>query len=170
MVILGVMLPGMNGYEFCKWIRARSDLPIIMVSARDEEVDCILGLELGSDDYLAKPFSPRELVARVRTVFRRMRPSSSLSYEMVETPTALPSCGRLVLRNTVRLLCEIPGEPVLTAVDPEKMVQVIINLVGNAIRHSKHQVFIRLRVDDCYILIVEDDGDGFCCRGASSRI
>lgn len=69
--VLDIMLPGMNGYEFCRRIRMESETPIIMISARDEEVDKILGLELGSDDYLTKPFSPRELVARVNRALRR---------------------------------------------------------------------------------------------------
>ncbi len=69
--VLDIMLPGMNGYEFCRRVRVQSETPIIMISARDEEVDKILGLELGSDDYLTKPFSPRELVARVNRALRR---------------------------------------------------------------------------------------------------
>jgi two-component system response regulator CssR len=69
--VLDIMLPGMNGYEFCRRIRMETETPIIMISARDEEVDKILGLELGSDDYLTKPFSPRELVARVNRALRR---------------------------------------------------------------------------------------------------
>ncbi|TRY26624.1 response regulator transcription factor [Brevibacillus sp. LEMMJ03] len=69
--VLDIMLPGMNGYEFCRRIRRETETPIIMISARDEEVDKILGLELGSDDYLTKPFSPRELVARVNRSLRR---------------------------------------------------------------------------------------------------
>jgi DNA-binding response OmpR family regulator len=72
MLIMDIMMPGINGYELCKKIRAESDVPIIMVSAKDEEIDKIVGLELGSDDYLSKPFSPRELVARVKTIFRRV--------------------------------------------------------------------------------------------------
>lgn len=71
MWILDIMLPGMDGYAFCKQIREKSDVPIIIISAKDEEVDKIIGLELGSDDYLTKPFSPRELVARVRRLFTR---------------------------------------------------------------------------------------------------
>lgn len=72
MWILDIMLPGMDGYELCKKIRQESDVPIIIISAKDEEVDKILGLELGSDDYLTKPFSPRELVARVKRLFKRV--------------------------------------------------------------------------------------------------
>ena len=72
MWILDIMLPGMDGYELCKKIRQESEVPIIIISAKDEEVDKILGLELGSDDYLTKPFSPRELVARVKRLFKRV--------------------------------------------------------------------------------------------------
>ena len=72
MIILDIMMPGRNGYEICRELRKTSDVPIIIVSAKDEELDLILGLELGSDDYLAKPFSPRELIARVKSLFRRI--------------------------------------------------------------------------------------------------
>lgn len=71
MFILDIMLPGKDGLEFCREIRRQSGVPVIFISARGEEMDRVLGLELGGDDYLAKPFSPRELVARVRSVFRR---------------------------------------------------------------------------------------------------
>lgn len=73
MLVLDIMMPGMDGYTLCKEIRKISDVPIIMVSAKDDEVDRIIGLELGSDDYISKPFSPRELVARVKTIFRRIK-------------------------------------------------------------------------------------------------
>jgi DNA-binding response OmpR family regulator len=71
LVVLDVMLPGTGGLELCRWIRSRSELPVIMLTARGEEADRIVGLELGADDYVTKPFSPRELAARVRTVLRR---------------------------------------------------------------------------------------------------
>jgi DNA-binding response OmpR family regulator len=74
MFILDIMLPGSDGLSLCRRIRENYDLPIIFVSARGEEFDRVLGLELGADDYLAKPFSPRELVIRVKTIFRRLRP------------------------------------------------------------------------------------------------
>ncbi|SNX53741.1 response regulator transcription factor [Thermoanaerobacterium sp. RBIITD] len=73
MLILDIMMPGMDGYELCKEIRKTSDVPIIIVSARDEDLDKVLGLELGSDDYIAKPFSPRELIARMKSIFRRVK-------------------------------------------------------------------------------------------------
>ena len=71
LVVLDLMLPGTDGLALCRWIRARSDLPVIMVTALGEEADRLAGLELGADDYLTKPFSPRELVARVKAVLRR---------------------------------------------------------------------------------------------------
>jgi DNA-binding response OmpR family regulator len=77
LVVLDVMLPGTDGLELCRWIRARSELPIIMLTARGEEADRIVGLELGADDYVTKPFSPRELAARVRTVLRRSAPEAA---------------------------------------------------------------------------------------------
>ena len=70
-VLLDLMLPGLSGTEVCREIRGRSTVPIIMVTARDTEVDKVVGLELGADDYVTKPFSSRELVARVRAVLRR---------------------------------------------------------------------------------------------------
>ena len=74
LVVLDVMLPGTDGLSLCRWIRERSELPVIMLTARGEEADRIVGLELGADDYVTKPFSPRELAARVRTVLRRAAP------------------------------------------------------------------------------------------------
>lgn len=88
LVVLDVMLPGTDGLELCRWIRSRSELPVIMLTARGEEADRIVGLELGADDYVTKPFSPRELAARVRTVLRRTRagslPTERLSFGDVE--------------------------------------------------------------------------------------
>ena len=74
LMVLDLMLPEIDGWEVCRRVRATSDLPIIMLTARDEDVDKIVGLELGADDYLTKPFNPRELVARVRAILRRVGP------------------------------------------------------------------------------------------------
>jgi DNA-binding response OmpR family regulator len=76
LVVLDVMLPGQDGLALCRSIRPRSSLPVILLTARGEEADRIVGLELGADDYVTKPFSPRELAARVRTVLRRTRAGS----------------------------------------------------------------------------------------------
>jgi len=70
-VLLDLMLPGMSGTDVCKQLRARSSVPVIMLTARDSEIDKVLGLELGADDYVTKPYSARELIARIRAVLRR---------------------------------------------------------------------------------------------------
>lgn len=77
MILLDIMLPGQDGIEVCREIRKFSNVPIIMITARVEEIDRLLGLELGADDYICKPFSPREVVARVKAVLRRVHPKSS---------------------------------------------------------------------------------------------
>ena len=74
LIILDLMLPDVDGIEVCRRIRQRSDVPILMLTARDEDVDKIIGLEVGADDYLTKPFNPRELVARVKSILRRAAP------------------------------------------------------------------------------------------------
>jgi len=74
LVVLDLMLPDIDGVELCRRIRQRSDLPVLMLTARDEDVDKIIGLEVGADDYLTKPFNPRELVARVKSILRRAAP------------------------------------------------------------------------------------------------
>ncbi len=77
LIVLDLMLPGMDGLDLCRELRRASDVPIIMLTARVEEADKLIGLELGADDYITKPFSPRELVARVRTLLRRTSGSST---------------------------------------------------------------------------------------------
>ena len=72
MLVIDIMMPGMSGFELCNEVRKKANVPIIIVSARDEELDRILGIEMGADDYIPKPFSPREMVARVKAVFRRI--------------------------------------------------------------------------------------------------
>jgi len=79
LIVLDIMMPNSNGLEVCKAIRKFSDIPIVFVSAKDEEFDRILGLELGGDDYLNKPFSPRELVVRVKNIFKRLDKQDKVS-------------------------------------------------------------------------------------------
>uniref|UniRef100_UPI00333FBD9D response regulator n=1 Tax=Castellaniella defragrans TaxID=75697 RepID=UPI00333FBD9D len=81
LVLLDLMLPGKDGLDVCREIRAFSAVPIIMVTARVEEIDRLLGLELGADDYICKPYSPREVVARVKAVLRRSRPDAAANGE-----------------------------------------------------------------------------------------
>ena len=77
--VLDIMLPGIDGYDLCRRIRAKMDTPILFLSARDSELNKVVGLELGADDYLAKPFGVRELMARTRALLRRSQPNDSLS-------------------------------------------------------------------------------------------
>jgi DNA-binding response OmpR family regulator len=74
LVVLDLMLPKLNGWQVCRKVRTESDLPILMLTARDDDVDKIVGLEIGADDYMTKPFNPRELVARVKAILRRTEP------------------------------------------------------------------------------------------------
>ncbi|MEW9668653.1 response regulator transcription factor [Ammoniphilus sp. 3BR4] len=77
LIILDIMMPGMDGFDVCREIRKFSDVPIIMLTAKEEEIDRVLGLEIGADDYMTKPFSPRELLARMKAIFRRMQPKDN---------------------------------------------------------------------------------------------
>ncbi|MBK9051577.1 MAG: response regulator transcription factor [Chloroflexi bacterium] len=81
LVVLDLMLPGIDGWEVCRRVRATSNLPILMLTARDDDIDKIVGLELGADDYLTKPFNPRELVARVRAILRRAAAAPNPQHE-----------------------------------------------------------------------------------------
>ena len=85
LVVLDVMLPGIDGFEILRRLREKSKVPVIMLTARGEDVDRIVGLDLGADDYLAKPFNPRELVARIRAILRRFEPRSATPANRIET-------------------------------------------------------------------------------------
>lgn len=91
LLLLDVMLPGLDGFEVCRILRREMSIPIMMLTARDSEIDRVLGLELGADDYLTKPFSMRELVARVKSIFRRVR----LEREASEAEALVPANGIL---------------------------------------------------------------------------
>ena len=106
-VVLDVMLPGTDGLELCRWIRSTSQLPVIMLTARGEEADRIVGLELGADDYVTKPFSPRELAARVKSVLRRS--------ERVEGSVDRLAFGDVVLERATREVRKAGVEIRLTA-------------------------------------------------------
>ena len=108
LVVLDLMLPGVDGLAVCRRIRARSMLPVIMLTARGEEADRIVGLELGADDYVTKPFSPRELAARVKTVLRRSSPplvkDARLSFDelVIDASTREVSKADVPLRLTAK--------------------------------------------------------------------
>jgi DNA-binding response OmpR family regulator len=98
-VLLDLMLPGRDGLDVCREVRARSDVPIVVLTARGEEADRVMGLELGADDYLAKPYSPRELLARIRAVVRRAKGRAGPATEAVKVGGLLvdPAARRVVL-------------------------------------------------------------------------
>ena len=117
-VILDIGLPGMDGFEVCREMRSRSRVPILMLTARDEEPDRIVGLEVGADDYLTKPFSPRELAARIKAILRRTEPQPT--QELLEL-------GDVVLNRDTHDVT-IAGEPVeLTAKEFDLLAYFLAN-------------------------------------------
>ncbi len=119
-VLIDIMLPGIDGFELCRTIRKISDVPIVMVTARVDTHDVVAGLEAGADDYLTKPFAPKELSARIRALLRRVRPSapghSKLVFGNLEI---IPDEGKVTLggkdvpltKTEFRLLCELAHDP-----------------------------------------------------------
>lgn len=143
MWILDIMLPGMDGYEFCKNIRRNSEVPIIIISAKDEEIDKILGLELGGDDYLTKPFSPRELVARVKRLFKR-------SEAAIDPPddhlSRLQINELLIDRNERRLFWEGKEQDVTT-----KEFDLLLLFAENTNRaFSREELLVKIWGDDYF--------------------
>ncbi|HOB28684.1 MAG TPA: response regulator transcription factor [Bacillota bacterium] len=98
-IILDLMLPGLDGFEVCREIRKKEEIPIIMLTARGEDIDKVLGLELGADDYMTKPFNPRELVARIKAILRR----SSVKDESLRKQIQIGSLQIDLLQHRVRL-------------------------------------------------------------------
>lgn len=114
LVILDLMLPGEDGLEICRHLRAESELPIIMLTARTDNLERVVGLELGADDYITKPFEPRELVARIRAVLRRSRPETALP-EPTRQASVNAGCycfSGWILDPDARTLRDAAGKPV----------------------------------------------------------
>lgn len=133
LIVLDLMLPGMDGMQVCRELRRESRVPIIMLTARVEEIDKLKGLELGADDYMTKPFSPRELVARVKTVLRRVEPPQ---------PLELTRAGELLLDRS-RACALIDGQEIqLTPTEFE----ILAALAGQPGRiFSRSQLLIAAR-------------------------
>jgi DNA-binding response OmpR family regulator len=119
-VLLDLMLPGIDGFEVCRTLRRRSDVPIVMVTARTDTHDVVAGLEAGADDYLTKPFQPKELSARIRALLRRARPAESGRTQLrFGELTVVPDEGVVRLgghdvhltKTEFRLLCELASAP-----------------------------------------------------------
>lgn len=121
-VILDLMLPIVDGWEVCRELRRTSDVPLLILSAREDELDRVLGFSLGADDYVIKPFSPRELVARVKAILRRMRSSPTSSQ-------ALLSYGGLILDREKRKVT-LDGKPVALTPSEYTLLQALMAAPG----------------------------------------
>src|SRR5437764_2272838 len=134
LVVLDVMLPGMSGFDVLRRIRATSRIPVLLLTARGEDVDRIVGLEIGADDYLPKPFNPRELVARIRAVLRR----TSADPKGVGTPRApeIPRIGDIELDPATRSV-KHSGQPVdLTSVE-FNLLEVLLREAGRVVTRER---------------------------------
>ena len=109
LILLDLMLPGIDGLTLCREIRRFSDIPIVMVTAKIEEIDRLLGLEIGADDYICKPYSPREVVARVKTILRRCKPQRELQQQDAESPLIIDE-GRFQASWRGKMLDLTPAE------------------------------------------------------------
>ena len=125
LVVLDVKMLGVDGLALCRWIRARSDLPVILLTARGEETDRIVGLELGSDDYVTKPFSPRELAARVKTVLRRSAAGAAGSGR--DVPLDPIAVAGLAIDPAARVVVRAGSELKLTAKEFDLLLFLVTN-------------------------------------------
>ncbi|HEY0404171.1 MAG TPA: response regulator transcription factor, partial [Pyrinomonadaceae bacterium] len=121
LAVLDFMLPGINGFEVLRRIRARSRLPVVMLTARGDDVDRIIGLEIGADDYLPKPFNPRELVARINAVLRRARPDGQAEKQEPETLVV----GDIELDNRTRTVHRAGQTIELTVVEYDLLKKLL---------------------------------------------
>jgi DNA-binding response OmpR family regulator len=140
-VILDLMLPRVDGWDVCRELRRVSDVPILILTAREEEMDRVVGLSLGADDYVVKPFSPRELVARVKAILRRARPSPKT--------TDVATCGPLVLDTTKRKVT-LHGQPVPLTLSEYILLQALMTAPGRVF--SREELLNRLYPDGCAVI------------------
>ena len=166
LIVLDLMLPEIDGYEVCRQIRKESNLPIIMLTARGDDVDTIVGLELGADDYMAKPFNPRELVARVKAVLRRTEPA----------PVATGAKTQIELGNTrvdlARHEVSIDGKPVELRAKEFDLLKVLAQNIGIVLDRDRllnlvwgYEYFGDTRTVDVHIAHLRDK-----LQGSSAQI
>lgn len=129
LMLLDLMLPGLAGTEVCREVRLRSSLPIIMLTAKDSEVDIVVGLELGADDYVTKPYSSRELLARIKAVLRRRREDSS------ELSSVLDYHG--VVLDSVRHQLTVKGEPVSLPLKEFELLELLMLNAGRVLTRGQ---------------------------------
>jgi two-component system response regulator RegX3 len=128
-VLLDLMLPGLPGTEVCRALRARSSVPVIMLTARDSEIDKVVGLELGADDYVTKPFSSRELVARVRAVLRRRgEPEEVVAGALEAGPVRM---------DVERHVVSVDGQPVPMPLKEFELLEVLLRNAGRVLTRSQ---------------------------------
>jgi DNA-binding response OmpR family regulator len=129
-VILDVMMPGMNGFDLLRELRRTSNVPVVMLTARGQDVDRIVGLEMGADDYLAKPFNPRELAARLRAIQRRMRQVSAAS--LAPDTKRVLIVGDVELNPRARVVKRAGDEVVLTSVE-FALLEILMRAAGHIV-------------------------------------
>jgi two-component system response regulator RegX3 len=129
LVLLDLMLPGLSGTEVCRALRARSSVPVIMLTAKDSEVDKVVGLELGADDYVTKPYSTRELVARIRAVLRRRGEPDDLSPATIEAGPVRMDVDRHVV--------SVDGEPVAMPLKEFELLELLLRNAGRVLTRGQ---------------------------------
>jgi two-component system, OmpR family, response regulator len=147
LVVLDVMLPGLDGLSVCRKIRSQHQTPILFLSARADEVDRIVGLELGGDDYLVKPFSPRELVARVRAVLRRFEVGSGKPAS--KESESLPLCHGQLKLDIERHEATFAGKQVQLTATEFQVLAALIERPGIVL--SRAQLLQRAYADDLHV-------------------
>ncbi|KFL32911.1 chemotaxis protein CheY [Devosia riboflavina] len=151
LIVLDIGMPELDGLDVCRQIRKTSDVPILFLSARDEEVDRIIGLEIGGDDYVSKPFSPRELVARVKTILKRTSgPSTQASDQMVRGPLRLDrSAHSVIWKGTPIVLTALEFEVLSALLGRPEMVfsreQLMTTAYGGDIHVSERTIDSHIR-------------------------
>lgn len=133
LVVLDVMLPGLNGFDALRSIRSKSSIPVLMLTARGDDVDRIVGLEMGADDYLQKPFNPRELIARIRAILRRARVDSD------DAATSLPerfSVGDVEIDKGTRVVTRSGDQLALTTVEFD-LLEALMRSAGHIVTREE---------------------------------
>ncbi len=137
LMLLDIMLPGLDGMAVCREVRKFSDIPIIMITAKVEEIDRLIGLEIGADDYICKPFSPREVVARVKAVLRRIHPEPAQK-NLAIGPIAIDEAGHQA---------RVSGEALDLTPNEFRLLQVLISQPGRVF--SRDELLARVQGYDC---------------------
>jgi len=131
LVVLDVMLPGMNGFEVLRHLREKSHIPVLLLTARGEDVDRIVGLEIGADDYLPKPFNPRELVARIRAILRRTKNGDRFA-----SPPQIVRVGDIELDPATRTVRQAGSLIELTSVE-FNLLEVLLREAGRVVSRER---------------------------------